>query len=123
MIRYVFRLENLLNIVESDKALINSCYDILSTPKVFDHLGQKSNHIHSGYKPEKEKYLNQKHHNVQSIQNEIIVYSFLSMEYKEIVPDIDDDYDDDNSLAKSVLSLLCGAWPGATLPRQACNTS
>ena len=38
-IRYVFRLENLLNIVESDKALINSCYDILSTPKVFDHLG------------------------------------------------------------------------------------
>ena len=46
------------------------------------------------------------------------------MECIEIVPDIDDDgYDDDNSLAKSVLSLLCGAWPGAPLPRQACNTS
>ena len=46
------------------------------------------------------------------------------MECIEIVPDIDDDgYDDDNSLAKSVLSLLCGAWPGALLPRQACNTS
>ena len=29
--------------------------------------------------------------------------SFLSMEYIEIVPNIDDDYDDDNSLAKSVL--------------------
>ena len=37
--------------------------------------------------------------------------SFLSMEYIEIVLDIDDDYDDDNSLAKSVLSLLCGAGP------------
>ena len=40
--------------------------------------------------------------------------SFLSMEYIEIVPDIDDDYDDDNSLAKSVLSLLCGAGPRNT---------
>ena len=36
------------------------------------------------------------------------------MEYIEIVPDIDDDYDDDNSLAKSVLSLLCGAGPRNT---------
>ena len=114
-IRYVFRLENLLNIVESDKALINSCYDILSTPKVFDHLGQKSDHIHSGYKPEKEKYLNQKHHNVHSIHNEIIVYFLFSFDgVLEIVPDIDDDYDDDNSLAKSVLSLLCGAGPRNT---------
>ena len=40
--------------------------------------------------------------------------SFLSMEYIEIVLDIDDDYDDDNSLAKSVLSLLCGAGPRNT---------
>ena len=40
--------------------------------------------------------------------------SFLSMEYMEIVPDIDDDYDDDNLLAKSVLSLLCGAGPRNT---------
>ena len=45
------------------------------------------------------------------------------MECIEIVPDIDDDYDDDNSLAKSVLTLLCGAWPGAPLPRQAGGTS
>ena len=40
--------------------------------------------------------------------------SFLSMEYIEIVPDIDDDYDDDNSLAKSVLSLLVRRGPRNT---------
>ena len=47
----------------------------------------------------RKKYLNWKHHRVQSIQNETIVFSlFLSMECIEIVPDIDDDgYDDDNS--------------------------
>ena len=46
----------------------------------------------------------------------------FSMEYVELVPDVDDDdYDDDN--CESVLSLLCGAWPGAPLPRQACDTS
>ena len=79
-------------------------------------LARKSNHIHSGYKPEKEKYLNQKHHRVQSIQNETIVFSlFLSMECIEIVPDIDDDYyDDDNSLAS--LFCLCCAVLGRAHP-------
>ena len=61
-------------------------------------LGQKLITIHSSQKPEKEKHLNQKLHRVQSIQNESIVFSlFLSMEYVELVPDVDDDdYDDDN---------------------------
>ena len=61
-------------------------------------LGQKLVTIHSSQKPEKEKHLNQKLHRVQSIQNESIVFSlFLSMEYVELVPDVDDDdYDDDN---------------------------
>ena len=61
-------------------------------------LGQKLVTIHSSKKPEKEKHLNQKLHRVQSIQNESIVFSlFLSMEYVELVPDVDDDdYDDDN---------------------------
>ena len=65
--------------------------------------------------PEKEKHLKWKFHNVQSIQNETIVFSlFLSMEYVKLVPDVDD-YDDDNSLASLFLSLLCGVWPGAPL--------
>ena len=61
-------------------------------------LGQKLVTIHSSQKPEKEKHLNQKLHRVQSIQNESIVFSlFFSMEYVELVPDVDDDdYDDDN---------------------------
>ena len=61
-------------------------------------LGQKLVTIHSSQKPENEKHLNQKLHRVQSIQNESIVFSlFLSMEYVELVPDVDDDdYDDDN---------------------------
>ena len=49
-----------------------------------------------------------------SITKSLLTSSFLSMEYIKIVPDIDDDYDDDNSLAKSVLSLLCGAGPRNT---------
>ena len=63
-----------------------------------ERLGQKLVTIHSSQKPEKEKHLNQKLHRVQSIQNESIVFSlFLSMEYVELVPDVDDDdYDDDN---------------------------
>ena len=61
-------------------------------------LGQKLITIHSSQKPEMEIHLNQKLHRVQSIQNESIVFSlFLSMEYVELVPDVDDDdYDDDN---------------------------
>ena len=61
-------------------------------------LGQKLVTIHSSQKPEKEKHLKQKLHRVQSIQNESIVFSlFLTMEYVELVPDVDDDnYDDDN---------------------------
>ena len=43
------------------------------------------------------------------------------MEYVKLVPDVDD-YDDDNSLASLFLSLLCGAWPGATLAALAGGT-
>ena len=43
------------------------------------------------------------------------------MENEKHVPDVDD-YDDDNSLASLFLSLLCGALPGVTSPRQAGGT-
>ena len=61
-------------------------------------LGQKLITIHSSQKPEMEIHLNQKLHRVQSIQNESIVFSlFLSMEYVEIVPGVDDDDSDDDN--------------------------
>ena len=81
----------------------------------YEHLGWKSITFQSGYKPEKEKTYKIEIHNVQSFQNETIVFSLLfSMENEKHVPDVDD-YDGDNSLASLFLSLLCGALPGVTL--------
>ena len=79
----------------------------MRTSKVFDHLGQKSDHIHYGY-----KIFQLKASQCQSIHNENIGYFLFSFdEVLEILLDVDDNYDDDNSLAKSVLSLLVRRGP------------
>ena len=71
-----------------------------------EHLGWKTITFQSGYKPEKEKTYKIEIHNVQSFQNETIVFSLLfSMENEKHVPDVDD-YDDDDD--DDDYSRVCG---------------
>ena len=120
--RYVFRLGNLLNIVEKVTGIDYSCYDIPRTPKVWNVLARnwlqfiqvrtcngKAFKLETSQSP---KYSERK-------------YCFLPLSFDGVC----------KTCARCwwlwwwqfisefVLSLLCGAWPGAPLPRQAGGTS
>ena len=77
------KITNLINGSRNDKALINSCYDILSTPQ-----GIWSSWLEIRSHSLKEKYLNYKHHNVKVfITKSFFTSSFLSMEYWKLCQD------------------------------------
>ena len=103
--RYVFRLGNLLNIVEKVTGIDYSCYDIPRTPKVWNVLARnwlqfiqvrnlkwKTYKLETSQSPE---YSERKY---------CLLLFFILAEYVILVPDgDDDDYDDDDDYSR-----VCG---------------